>query len=254
MAVPQRQLSAVSQLSVAPGHSSPSQASSTPLAIVDSATYVQHSEVTPERTISPEHPSLAPPPPAMNINVQQANSHSIENENIYDATPRTSSIPMQQSEPAQPAAPDVQVEPKAAGPGSEMLDHREHQQQAEPASPSPAQNLIVNTHTAPTPSPPPGIINPSSSEQHQHQPNGSTPPAQPNPADIFEEAKRKAQLRDMEEKIPVFPTEPDEMMTDARARAEAARKKAEEDRPLMSATSYPGQEWNPYGDGYEEWE
>jgi hypothetical protein len=29
---------------------------------------------------------------------------------------------------------------------------------------------------------------------------------------------------------------------------------AEEEIPSMSATSYPGQEWHPYGNGYEEWE
>jgi hypothetical protein len=54
----------------------------------------------------------------------------------------------------------------------------------------------------------------------------------------------------MEEKIPVFPTEPD---VDAQQLAQmAAKKKAEEERPQMSATSYPGQEWNPYGDGWED--
>jgi hypothetical protein len=29
---------------------------------------------------------------------------------------------------------------------------------------------------------------------------------------------------------------------------------AQEDVPSMSATSYPGQEWHPYGNGYEEWD
>lgn len=29
---------------------------------------------------------------------------------------------------------------------------------------------------------------------------------------------------------------------------------AEEEIPSMSATSYPGQEWHPYGNGYEEWD
>jgi hypothetical protein len=28
----------------------------------------------------------------------------------------------------------------------------------------------------------------------------------------------------------------------------------EEEIPSMSATSYPGQEWHPYGNGYEEWD
>jgi len=68
---------------------------------------------------------------------------------------------------------------------------------------------------------------------------------------IFERAKRKAEEEReaemrlvLEEKIPVF-SEQDE----------AASRRKEEEKPQMSATSYPGQEWNPYGEGgFEEWE
>jgi hypothetical protein len=60
---------------------------------------------------------------------------------------------------------------------------------------------------------------------------------------MFEEARRKMMLREQEEKIPVFPTEPD---MSAGAAEEAARRRHEEEHPQMSATSYPGQEWNPY--------
>lgn len=59
--------------------------------------------------------------------------------------------------------------------------------------------------------------------------------------DIFEEHKRKQLVRDMEEKIALMP-EP-EML-------EPLKKKKDEDAPVMSATSYPGQEWNPYGVEY----
>ncbi|AEO61068.1 hypothetical protein MYCTH_90482 [Thermothelomyces thermophilus ATCC 42464] len=68
---------------------------------------------------------------------------------------------------------------------------------------------------------------------------------------IFERAKKKAEeQREMErrmlleEKIPVFPAEPDD-----------GPGKKGDDAPIMSATSYPGQEWNPYGEGgFEDWD
>lgn len=63
--------------------------------------------------------------------------------------------------------------------------------------------------------------------------------------EIFEEHKRKQLVRDMEEKIALNPTEPDDAMM-----LGAGGKKKGEDAPLMSATSYPGQEWNPYGDAW----
>lgn len=63
--------------------------------------------------------------------------------------------------------------------------------------------------------------------------------------EIFDEHKRKQLVRDMEEKIAINPTEP-EMLEPARRR--------NEEMPVMSATSYPGQEWNPYGDGFEDYD
>jgi hypothetical protein len=63
---------------------------------------------------------------------------------------------------------------------------------------------------------------------------------------IFERAKKKAEEQReaemrliLEEKIPVF--DEDQLL--------GAKKRSEEERVQMSATSYPGQEWNPYGDG-----
>lgn len=58
-------------------------------------------------------------------------------------------------------------------------------------------------------------------------------------------------IREQEEKIPVFPEEPDMNL----AAIAAAKKKEQEEQPVMTATSYPGQEWHPYGDaGFEEWD
>lgn len=63
--------------------------------------------------------------------------------------------------------------------------------------------------------------------------------------EIFEEHKRKQLLRDMEEKIAIMPTEME---------PEPINRRRNDDLPIMSATSYPGQEWNPYGDGFEDFE
>lgn len=65
--------------------------------------------------------------------------------------------------------------------------------------------------------------------------------------EIFEEHKRKQLLRDMEEKIAVMPTEMEPEFSNNRRRND-------DSMPVMSATSYPGQEWNPYGDGFEDFE
>ncbi|KAH8907564.1 hypothetical protein BR93DRAFT_552730 [Coniochaeta sp. PMI_546] len=265
MAVPERQARAVSQIASAQPTSNPTpDQAPVPGAqfAVDSGSYLQarspSPQVTPERQISPEPHSLSPPQ-AMNINVQQANEHGVEQDNIYDATPRTETISMQEPTEEHILSPPAEepAEPKAGGMSHEVLEHRDHQPETHP---SPPRNLVVDTHISPSPSPPPPLAQPAANKQavtsEPNTTNGatppparSTPPTSNNPVDIFEEAKRKAALRDMEEKIPVFPTEPD---MNAQALAEmAAKKKAEEDRPQMSATSYPGQEWNPYGDGFE---
>jgi hypothetical protein len=72
---------------------------------------------------------------------------------------------------------------------------------------------------------------------------------------IFERAKKKAEEEReaemrlvWEEKIPVF---------DEGDQEDAAKKNRDEEavKAQMSATSYPGQEWNPYGEGgFEEWD
>ncbi|OAA63504.1 hypothetical protein SPI_03667 [Niveomyces insectorum RCEF 264] len=63
-------------------------------------------------------------------------------------------------------------------------------------------------------------------------------------AQQYEEYKRRQMLKVLEEKIPVFV--PDEEEEAAALAAAAAQKQKEQDEPQMSATSYPGQEWNPY--------
>ncbi|EAA36305.2 hypothetical protein NCU01910 [Neurospora crassa OR74A] len=103
---------------------------------------------------------------------------------------------------------------------------------------------------------------PSSNHTDPSNPKGILKPL--TDRSIFEEAKRKQLLREQEEKIPVFSDDDDYMMKQNNGTVGAAgtgnKKKEDEDAvPMMSATSYPGQEWNPYelgmgGDGGEGWE
>ncbi len=102
----------------------------------------------------------------------------------------------------------------------------------------------------------PGLVLDTSSATDAATSNGSRlvarqPTIRATSAEQFEEHKRKVLLREQEEKIPVNPTEPDDLP--AAANAHATHTGDEEDLPQMSATSYPGQEWNPYGSfSYED--
>ena len=91
------------------------------------------------------------------------------------------------------------------------------------------------------------IVEPSSSANVNVNVNeDDTPPkAHSTDRELFEKAKQQRLLREQEEKIPVFTPEPDTVIQP---------KKEEEDLPMMSATSYPGQEWNPYEAGFGDWE
>jgi hypothetical protein len=104
-------------------------------------------------------------------------------------------------------------------------------------------NNSTNSTTTPTPTGTTGTTTAAGTAPSQ---NGGAA-AKDNVA-IFERAKKKAEEQReaemrlmMEEKIPVF--DEDHML--------GAKKRGEEERVQMSATSYPGQEWNPYGEGYE---
>ena len=119
--------------------------------------------------------------------------------------------------------------------------------QLSPASASASSSASSNTTPSQSPPPPPAPAQATAANAPTPQaiisrtitPSGNTD------RDIFEEAKRKQMLKDLEEKIPVFPTEPDMNLMGG------GLKKPEEEMPQMSATSYPGQEWNPYGDWTE---
>lgn len=285
--VPQRQVSAVSQISMQPDGSPPrgqNMASPVSHALPGQSQFAPDRAVSPEllmrgvpqtnaidsRTVSPEPPaqSLAPPPAV--TTPRASGSHQVEEDNIYDATPRHSFMPRNQ-QPVQNSiasqvvvAPVEATEPKSPGPLHAAAIPPAQQQQ---------QHIIVETQPqpqqAPTPHPvseppspvlPPTTIpaEPSTSANGNGNGNGqvngngsSSGKPVTSSADIFNEEKRKMLIREQEEKIPVFPEEVDMNL----AAAAAAKKKEQEEMPHMTATSYPGQEWNPYGDGgFEEWD
>ncbi len=264
--MPQRQISAVSQLSVQPTVEPQAQVVPQPLVLpsghvvgAQTPTASPRPQITPERAVSPEPPvepvyqaqderTVVPPAsqaPPTNIIVQQP-IQSAE-ENIYDATPRTSVIAPRQIEPSEHIVVAPLGVSKAVAPIAPANDVRPPQNTVERASePMPQQHIVVNSAapvTQPEPQPATQVVASTSNG------NGNVTPPKSTSADIFEEAKRKMLLREQEEKIPVFPTEPD---IEAAAN-QAAKKKATEEAPQMSATSYPGQEWNPYGE-FDSWE
>ncbi|KXX73022.1 hypothetical protein MMYC01_210655 [Madurella mycetomatis] len=233
------------------------------------------------RAVSPEPPVQSPSSPSAHLTPTQ---QRVPEDNIYDATPRHSQFPNQQQQ-QKPAVNTIiisgPVEPKSAGPSHEATRPAPAPAAAATTTKPPVEDTTTN------PTMPPLIqthhIQPSSTPEMdsdtdmespiiasatiatlQKSPSNSSPggTSSPNSSSaaaaakdnvaIFERAKRKAEAQReaerrlvLEEKIPVFPSEPDE----------PGRRREEEMVPQMSATSYPGQEWNPYGEGgFEEWE
>ncbi|KAK4149158.1 hypothetical protein C8A00DRAFT_47173 [Chaetomidium leptoderma] len=81
----------------------------------------------------------------------------------------------------------------------------------------------------------------------------ASPSTSPTAAKDNAEEQREAEFRlMMEEKIPVFD---EQQLLQQQQQQNGFGGRVGEERPQMSATSYPGQEWNPYGDGgVEDWE
>lgn len=179
-----------------------------------------------------------------------------EEENLYDATPRQSKVPAQYrdagSNRTSVASP---TEPKSVGSFQDLGAKAAEQAPPAKTPPSPVQPveevpprpvspiIYANGDTSSAP--------PAAESSSKKAVNGvddlnsqDTPPKTASmDRDLFEQAKRQQMMREQEEKIPVFVQEPDPV---------PAPKKDNEEIPQMSATSYPGQEWNPYGD--VDWE
>ncbi|KAK5656533.1 hypothetical protein OQA88_4512 [Cercophora sp. LCS_1] len=269
--VPSRQISAVSQISLKPGGQSQGSNFSSPVSHISAAGQSSHTsspQITPDRNVSPE-PARGPSPsdvvedsrnvspeqpvqpfqaptairmqPAQGVNgtrpytkhtptasaprnsltvqPQTPRSAGGHDENLYDATPRHSTVPLQYREPNS-------AEPKSPGPSQET---------SKPKAPSPIHEGSTGVQSTQNKALPRLAIDDMD----------TPPPASSTERELFERTKRQMTLRDQEEKIPVFPTEPDPM---------PQKKKEEEEQPQMTATSYPGQEWNPYEAGYGDWD
>ncbi|KAH6630083.1 hypothetical protein B0J18DRAFT_362488 [Chaetomium sp. MPI-SDFR-AT-0129] len=260
--------------------------------------------------------TIQPPSSTSPVNqlVATPTAQRVEEDNLYDATPRQSQFPTG----TQTGSPPIQRSPQSVSPPPQppvQVQVQPQQQQQQVARDVLANTIVVsgpiepksaglshevtrppvqNAHAivssdSDTPTPPaiafhpPPRTNTDRDHDHDHDddldfdsdmespiiqdaaiatvqqasPSTSSPTnqngntaAKDNVA-IFERAKKKAEEQReaehrlmMEEKIPVL----DE---DAAA---AAAGKNQEVLPQMSATSYPGQEWNPYGDGgFEDW-
>lgn len=176
------------------------------------------------------------------LQVQPQTPRNVPEDNIYDATPRTSTVPPQYRDDGPNRNSIPATEPKSPGPSRETAKAKSPQlNNARLTPPSPIEgDESTNFKDQPTHN------RASAVAESTDIANGvDTPPkAHSTDRELFEEAKRRRLLREQEEKIPVFPTEPDP----------TPPKKDEEDLPQMSATSYPGQEWNPYEAGFGDWE
>ena len=152
------------------------------------------------------------------------------------------SLPLSAADTPSPPPPTITFD---AAPDNDDDDGLDDFDDSDMESPIIADASIATVHQQASPSTSPTAAAAAAAAQ-----NGGAA-AKDNVA-IFERAKKKAEEEReverrmmMEEKIPVF----SEGETDPNS-----AKNETEVRPQMSATSYPGQEWNPYGDGFEGWD
>ncbi|RYO94705.1 hypothetical protein DL766_005974 [Monosporascus sp. MC13-8B] len=188
-----------------------------------------------DRTLSVSPEPAGPHPPlvqqasmqSMNINVERANQHKPGvTEDIYDATPRyipsassasTSPLPPHSHHPAGP--------PAAAGPAAGA---------AGVAMGVVAAGAAIRERDPEPPEQQPGFYDPSNANATaaSDYPDDSKP--LPRPA----------------------PVEPEEkIVVDQPVELAAVNDDDDDGIPVMTATSYPGQEWNPYSAGeFGDWE
>ncbi|KXH44551.1 hypothetical protein CNYM01_07059 [Colletotrichum nymphaeae SA-01] len=167
-------------------------------------------------------PASAPTAPRLSVNVQQANQEPKDNNDLYESTPRLPSNPSQPPAAAQPIV--------AANTGHSMV------------SDSSADEAPRNASHAN------GSASAGAAAASTTLARGKSTRAELE--DTEDERQRTMRREAQEEKILVDPYE------ELSSGGVKYRKEEEPaDVPQMSATSYPGQEWNPYGaGGYEDWD
>ncbi|ROW10492.1 hypothetical protein VMCG_01740 [Cytospora schulzeri] len=255
--VPQRQLSGASEVSSLTSGPATSQGS-TGAHSDHTVSQVHQPNGIPERNAGSPEPMYERPPVTLKdegLRMETpVTSTSTEKDDIYGATPRQSAHVTPVKSQAQQNVERVSVpesttqehsgEPEVKFSGPPPNNRSPESKPTFRVEPPSQQEFVVD---APPVTGEPGT--PSTIPGPDSAPPSSTlstaaPPVQSS-AEIFEEHKRKQLLRDMEEKIAIFPTEPE-------APEPRKNSKKDDDAPMMSATSYPGQEWNPYGDGWVE--
>ncbi|KAK1720639.1 hypothetical protein BDP67DRAFT_390844 [Colletotrichum lupini] len=167
-------------------------------------------------------PASAPTAPRLSVNVQQANQEPKDNNDLYESTPLLPSNPSQPPAAAQPIV--------AANTGHSMV------------SDSSADEAPRNASHAN------GSASAGAAAASTTLARGKSTRAELE--DTEDERQRTMRREAQEEKILVDPYE------ELSSGGVKYRKEEEPaDMPQMSATSYPGQEWNPYGaGGYEDWD
>lgn len=169
----------------------------------------------------------------LNVNVNQANSQSSDTEDIYDATPRKLRSPNEPGPQSDNNGNNNHIGAVgaaamggaglgiAAGVASQQdMAHQGSYFVQPPNDGSPSLATESSTPAAPGDYPATPYAQPGAQQQQQQQPPSATP-AEP------------------EEKI----------LVDQPVELAAAPDDLDDGIPVMSATSYPGQEWNPYGYG-----
>jgi len=252
---PQRQISAVSQLSAVPPATVPlTDEPGLRVLSVDGGNVVSGAvvpqtpspQITPERQKTPEshvHENKAAPVESLIHSVGRRSPPSSPPsqvaERVAPLEPERPVVSLNTHDvPPQRTIPTAPVQQSEAGLGSSVprdaiISPHEGSREAIITPPSPIDD--DGTYKL---SPPPVPTDGESSSANGVLGRQAT--IRQTSAEQFEEHKRKMLLAAQEEKIPVFPDEVIEEVPEPR----------EEDRPQMSATSYPGQEWNPYGDPF----
>lgn len=154
--------------------------------------------------------------------------NSSSKENIYDATPRNAS-PRNQNLPSPPHHLQQQSQPAA-------------QFQVAPPLPAPAPAPVPAPREPSPPEQQPGFYDPSNAKTAN---GGAAAVDDDYPDDTLRAQQPRHNVAEPEEKI----------LVDQPAELPAAPDDDDDGIPVMSATSYPGQEWNPYGYGeFGDWD
>ncbi|SPO03902.1 uncharacterized protein DNG_06585 [Cephalotrichum gorgonifer] len=193
-------------------------------------------------------PSVAGSSKKLTVDTEAAKRRSNET-NLYDATPRGIPARIHDATPTSGEGPStgVQISSRSLGGAqdSQTTVSSGVQVQAHPRTPTTAQDS--QTTTVPE------------EASDSSQPTQPTLPADPL-AQPTDQATQHTQTTDQAE-----PVESKQQAIIRKMRLDAQEEKIlvpgqdglpgaaeqDDDRPHMSATSYPGQEWNPYGGGYD---